>query len=82
MESLNKLAIRACSRAPSISLPLLDARVALERELHLGERGAKDIKWSSVQERAETMVSQAGGRRNNLGPPGARSNSSSPPAPA
>ena len=53
MEMLNKLIKNGCKQAPNISLGLLDARVGVRRELRLGSRSDKDLKWSDIDPRAK-----------------------------
>ena len=45
--------------APSILLPLLDARVSLRKEAGLVSRATKNAKWSSVQPHVTQMISDA-----------------------
>ena len=55
MEGINSLMLLACKRAPTISQPLLDARIACTKQLGLGKRGASH-KWSDVWPRAKLLI--------------------------
>eukprot|EP00959_Pyramimonas_sp_CCMP1952_P342793 7181455-Pyramimonas_sp.AAC.1 len=59
IEGLNNLILAACSRAPRISLPLLDARVAIRKEVGLGSREESNKRWSAVQAKAERIIEDA-----------------------
>ena len=39
----------ACKQCPLISLALLDARVGIRRELGVGSRERRDMKWSDTK---------------------------------
>ena len=59
IEGVNNLIQLVCQRAPWVSLGLLDARVALRKELGLGQRSAKESKWSQTQPKANEMMRKA-----------------------
>ena len=56
IEGIHNIIQSICRRAPSISLPLLDARVGLRKALGLGNRAAKNIKWSQVMPVFDQLV--------------------------
>ena len=50
IEGINSLIELACRRAPRISLPLVDARVGLRKDLGLGTRDKRHVKYSQMMD--------------------------------
>ena len=48
IEGINNIIQSVARRAPRISLPLLDARVAIRKYIGLGSRDTKDTKWEDI----------------------------------
>ena len=59
MESCVKLLKYGCHKAPNISLPLLDARAGIKRELGLGNKESQGVKWSDIQEMVNSRLDEA-----------------------
>eukprot|EP00959_Pyramimonas_sp_CCMP1952_P077781 1625901-Pyramimonas_sp.AAC.1 len=58
IEGVNNLLQTVVRRAPSIGLPLLDARVAIRKTACLGVRGAS-LKWTDVAPRVNAAIAEA-----------------------
>ncbi|CAK0893467.1 unnamed protein product, partial [Prorocentrum cordatum] len=56
IEGINNVIQVRCDRAPRIGMGLLDARVGLRKELGLGSRQSRHMKWSEIAPHVEAMV--------------------------